>query len=100
LQTAQFIRSRDALWLNQQYGVWRVITIQTTTNIDDDDNDELFIDTDREKARNIEAGREAETYVDRIEIVANNDIPVPPQLAGAMQKLGGFFNPKAQTITD
>jgi hypothetical protein len=34
------------------------------------------------------------------EIVQNDDNPVPPKLAQAMRKLGGFFNPKAQTIMD
>jgi hypothetical protein len=52
LETERVIRSRDALWLNQQYGAWRGITKQTTTNIDDDDNDELFINNDWEKGRN------------------------------------------------
>jgi hypothetical protein len=84
LETEQVIRSRDALWLNQQYGAWRVITKQTTTNIDDDDNNELFINTDQEKARDIEAGREAETNVDRIKIVDNNDNPIPPKLTRAI----------------
>jgi hypothetical protein len=100
LETEQVICSQDALWLNQQYGAWRGITKQSTTNINDDDNDELFTDTDPGKARDIKAGRETETNVDRIEIVDNNDNPVPPKLARAMQKLGGFFNPEAQTITD
>jgi hypothetical protein len=100
LATERVIRSQDALWLNQQYGVWKGITQQTTTNMDDNDEDELFIDTARETARDIEAGREAVTHVDRIEIVDNDDNPVPPKLAQAMRKLGGFFNPEAQTITD
>jgi hypothetical protein len=49
--------------------------------MDDNDDDELFIDTDQKKARNMEAGREAETNVNRIQIVDNNDNPVPPKLA-------------------
>jgi hypothetical protein len=83
LETEQVIRSRDDLWLNQQYGVWKGITKQTITNIhddDDDDDDELFMDAARETAQDIEAGREAETNVDRIEIVDNDDNPVPPNL--------------------
>ena len=100
LATEQVIRSRDALWLNQQYGVWKGIMQQTTTNIDDDDEDELFINSAQETAQDIEAGREVETNVDRIKIVDNDDNPVPPKLARAMRKLGRFFNPEAQTITD
>jgi hypothetical protein len=62
------IRSCDALWLNQQYGVWKGITKQNVANIDDDDADEPFIDISVEDSQYIEAGREPETDVDRIEI--------------------------------
>jgi hypothetical protein len=85
LETEKVIRSQDALWLNQQYGAWKGIPKQTITNIDDDDDDdEPFIDAARGKTRDIEAGREAETTVRRIEIVDNDDNPVRPKLARAM----------------
>jgi hypothetical protein len=80
LETEQVIRSRDALWLNQQYRVWKGIAKQTITNIHDD---ELFINTIREKAQDIEAGRGVETNVDRIKIVDNlKTMPIrfPPNL--------------------
>jgi hypothetical protein len=114
LETERIIQSRDALWLNKQYGVWKGITKQNVTNIgddDDDDNDnEPFLDLSREESPNIETGRETESLnikigretadVNQIEVVDTNDNPVPPKLASAMRKLGGLFDQEPQTITD
>ena len=87
--------------MNQQYGVWKGITKQNVTNIDDDaDEDEPFLDLSHEESGNLETGREEGTQVDRIEIVDPDDNPIPPKLASAMRKLGGFLSPAAQTITD
>jgi hypothetical protein len=61
LETERIIQSRDVLWLNQQYGVWKGITKQNVTNINDDDEDEPFLDLSREESPNIETGRETET---------------------------------------
>jgi hypothetical protein len=67
LETGKIIRSRDTLWLNQQYG-----------NLSQD------------APKDEEAGREPETEVDRIEVVDENDNPVKPKLASTLRKLGGF----------
>jgi hypothetical protein len=91
LETERIIRSRDVLWLNQQYGVWKGITKQNVTNINDDDEDEPFLDLSREESPNIVTGRETETDVNQIEVVDANENPVPPKLASAMRKLGGFL---------
>ncbi len=101
LETDRIIRSRDALWLNQQYGDWKGITQQDVTTIDDDDDDKPFLDisTDDTKDEETDNGREPEE-VDRIEVVDENDTPVTPKLASALRKLGGFFTPEPQAITD
>jgi hypothetical protein len=50
LEKERIIRSRDVLWLNQQYGVWKGITKQNVININDDDEDEPFLDLSREES--------------------------------------------------
>jgi hypothetical protein len=84
--------------LNKQYGVWKGITKQNVTNINDDDDNEPLIDLSREESPNIETGRETEAPnietgretadVNQIEVVGANDNPVPPK------------HHEPQTITD
>jgi hypothetical protein len=100
LETDRIIRSRDALWLNKQYGEWKGITRQNITNLDDDDDDEPFLDISLDASRDIQTGSEPETAVDRIEVVDEDDNPIQPKLARALKKLSGFLSPEAQTITD
>jgi hypothetical protein len=101
LGTDRIIRSRDALWLNQQHGhLNKGITKQDVTTIDDDEDNEPFLNISNDGPKDEEAGREPETEVDRIEVVGKNDNPVTPKLASALRKLGGFFTPENQPITD
>jgi hypothetical protein len=110
LETKGITRCCDALWLNKQYGVWKGVTKQNITNIDDDDDDEPFLDLSRERSPNIETGRDTESPniengresadINQIEVVDANDNPVPPKLASAMRKVGGFFDHEPQTITN
>jgi hypothetical protein len=66
METNQIIGSRDALWLNQQYGDWKGITQQDVTTINNDDDDEPFLDISNNETKEEEAGGELETEVDRI----------------------------------
>jgi hypothetical protein len=95
LETKQIIRSRNALWLNKQYGVWKGISKPNVTNIDDDKVNEPFLDLSRKEFPNIKNGRETESPnietgretadVNQIEVFDANDNPVPPKLTSAMQ---------------
>ena len=108
LTTNKVIKSRDVLWLNKMYGEWKGLEAIQSAEPPETDNDFEFIDP-TEEPQDIEPGREIQSEfvdVESEEVNGPNDGPilempaVPPKVARAMKKLGGFFNPEAQKITE
>ena len=107
LKTNKVIKSRDVLWLKKMYGEWKGLTNANRSEAPEEDDDYEFIDPTAEP-QDFEAGRELESeFVDiEVEEEGPNDGPilempaVTPKVARAMKKLGGFFNPEAQKITE
>jgi hypothetical protein len=107
LTTNKVIKSQDVLWLNKMYGDWKGLdAIQREAP--DEDGDFEFIDPTKEP-QDFEPGREIQSEFVDVEVEETNEptngpileMPaVPPKVARAMKKLGGFFNPEAQEIIE
>jgi hypothetical protein len=82
LQTRKIIHSRDVLWLDQNYGDWKGLMVNTTVQDDEEDeDDDLLIDLTAPKTAPL-----ATSDDDIVEVLPNNG-PVSSKLHGALRKL-------------
>ena len=103
LTTRRVIKSRDVLWLNKTYGVWKGIGRSTTPMEAEWDADAEILDPQQWIDRP-PPGREDQTEFLPIEPMDVQEAEDPRQtlltptnhkLATAMRQLGGWFNPAA-----
>jgi hypothetical protein len=100
LETNRVLLTRDIIWLKKMYGAWKTSDADTTSD------DESINDLELQATK---AGRETEgpSIGDTTESSGDGDEdedeqpptkdPVSPRVLRAMKKLGGWFNPEAQS---
>ena len=104
LTTRKVITSRDVLWLNKTYGVWKGIGQPTHVEPESDEDEEL-LDPQRRvtRATTLRENQTEFVPITPLPDTTEEDLgetmftppPTNPKLATAMRQLGGWFNPEA-----